>query len=296
MHLMIMKQMMKYSILLLLFFLFSCSDSKKKNIASILKEWEHKEILFPCNPIFSIQGKDTVAYPKGGEYKVFSYVDSMGCISCKLKLDEWQKFITDVDSLCPNTVQFLFYFNPKKRSEICRILQFDKFKYPVCIDEQDSINKLNHFSSETMFQTFLLDRENKVIAVGNPIHNSKVKELYLSVILGKESSNESDNQPQTTAKLSEAQLNLGEFPWKEKQRQDILITNTGDNPLAINEVVTSCGGTTVEYDKQPVLPGKSIPIKVYYQAGYPEHFNKTITVHCNAKNAPFMIKISGDAK
>ena len=209
--------MMKYSILLLLFFLFSCSDSKKKNIASILKEWEHKQILFPCNPIFSIQGKDTVAYPMGGEYKIFSYVDSMGCISCKLKLDEWQKFITDVDSLCPNTVQFLFYFNPKKRREICRILQFDKFKYPVCIDEKDSINKLNHFSSETMFQTFLLDKENKVIAVGNPIHNSKVKELYLSVILGKEYSNKSDNQPQTTATLSETQLNLENFHGKRNK-------------------------------------------------------------------------------
>ena len=75
MYLMIMKQMMKYSILLLLFFLFSCSDIKKENIASILKEWEHKEILFPNNSVFSIQGKDTVAYPMGGKYKVFSYVD-----------------------------------------------------------------------------------------------------------------------------------------------------------------------------------------------------------------------------
>lgn len=128
---------------------------------------EHREILFPNNPIFSIQGNDTVASPTGGKYKVFSYVDSIGCISCKLKLNEWQKYIADVDSLYPDVVRFLFYFHPKSRNEIRRVLLFDKFKYPVCIDEQDSINELNHFPSEAMFQTFFLDEQNKVIAMGN---------------------------------------------------------------------------------------------------------------------------------
>lgn len=289
--------MMKYSIMLLLFFLFSCGDSRKENIASILKEWEHREILFPNNPIFSIQGNDTVASPTGSKYKVFSYVDSIGCISCKLKLNEWQKYIADVDSLYPDVVRFLFYFHPKSRNEIRRVLLFDKFKYPVCIDEQDSINELNHFPSEAMFQTFLLDEQNKVIAMGNPINNSKVKELYMSIISGKEGySNGVNNRQLTTATLSETHLDFGEFPWNAKQQREIQITNTGENPLVINEMVTSCGCTVVEYDKQPVSPGKSIPIKVYYQAGHPEHFNKTITVYCNAKNAPFLVKLSGDAK
>ena len=34
------------------------------------------------------------------------------------------------------------------------------------------------------FQTFLLDRNNRVIAIGNPIYNPKVKELYLKIIKG----------------------------------------------------------------------------------------------------------------
>ena len=34
------------------------------------------------------------------------------------------------------------------------------------------------------FQTFLLDKDNKVLAMGNPILNPKIKELYLKIIRG----------------------------------------------------------------------------------------------------------------
>ena len=34
------------------------------------------------------------------------------------------------------------------------------------------------------FQTFLLNRNNKVLAIGNPIHNPKIRELYVKIIRG----------------------------------------------------------------------------------------------------------------
>lgn len=64
------------------------------------------------------------------------------------------------------------------------ILKRDHFTYPVCMDVNDSMNKLNHFPPDNMFQTFLLDKDNKVIAIGNPVYNSKVKELYMNIIQG----------------------------------------------------------------------------------------------------------------
>ncbi len=38
------------------------------------------------------------------------YVDSIGCISCKLKLAKWKQFIVDVDSLSEKNTSFSFYF------------------------------------------------------------------------------------------------------------------------------------------------------------------------------------------
>ena len=44
------------------------------------------------------------------------------------------------------------------------------------------MNNKNHFPTEIQLQTFLLDRENKVILMGNPIYNPEIKQLYLKVI------------------------------------------------------------------------------------------------------------------
>lgn len=79
----------KYFIaLILLFMLLSCKNHKRENISSILQHWEHREILFPTNNIFSIQGRDTVDYSIDADFKILTYVDSTGCTSCRLKLHD----------------------------------------------------------------------------------------------------------------------------------------------------------------------------------------------------------------
>ena len=75
-----------------------------------------------------------------------------------------------------------------------------------------------------------------------------------------------------------------------------MISNVGKLPLVINDVITSCGCTKVDYIKKPILPGDNIILKIKYKAEQPEHFNKTITVYCNAESAPFKLNISGNAK
>ena len=61
------------------------------------------------------------------------------------------------------------------------------FDEPVCIDEKDSLNLLNRFPQRMDFQTFLLNEDNQVVAVGNPVYNSKVRDLYLKILSRNES-------------------------------------------------------------------------------------------------------------
>jgi hypothetical protein len=75
--------------------------------------------------------------------------------------------VAEVDSLTDDSVPFLFYFHPKDMKELRYLTRRDKFTYPVCFDEQDELNRLNRFPSDMTFQTFLLDKENKVVAIGN---------------------------------------------------------------------------------------------------------------------------------
>lgn len=60
-------------------------------------------------------------------------------------------------------------------------------------------------------------------------------------------------------------------------------TNTGDEPLVITNVRSSCGCTVPSKPEAPIMPGKSDKIEVKYNMS-PGTISKTITVESNAKN------------
>lgn len=60
-------------------------------------------------------------------------------------------------------------------------------------------------------------------------------------------------------------------------------TNTGDEPLVITNVRSSCGCTVPSKPEAPIMPGKSDKIEVKYNMN-PGTISKTITVESNAKN------------
>lgn len=288
---------MKICVLVLVFFfLISCKESKRENISNLVTEWMGREIVYPDDMVFTLWGKDTVNMDRT-PYTIVTYADSVGCISCKLQLSNWQAFIVELKDKVPEKVNIHFVFHLKDSKEMVALLRRSKFDYPVSIDVDDSFNKLNHLSSIMTFQTFLLNEYNQVIAIGNPIHNPKVKELYLNIIQGKEiQADATNNTLQTSVSVDNVSVSLNHFNWQEEQKTSFVIKNAGNKPLIIQDVNTSCGCTTVSYSQEPVQPGKEIKLDITYKADHPEHFSKTITVYCNTESSPIRLTISGDAK
>ena len=73
-------------------------------------------------------------------------------------------------------------------------------------------------------------------------------------------------------------------------------TNTGDEPLIITNVQSTCGCTVPTKPTEPIMPGKSNKIEVKYNMN-PGPIRKTITVETNAKNYPngqVALKIKGE--
>ncbi|MDR3245680.1 MAG: DUF1573 domain-containing protein [Prevotellaceae bacterium] len=71
--------------------------------------------------------------------------------------------------------------------------------------------------------------------------------------------------------------------------------NTGKAPLVIQNVETSCGCTSPEYTKEPVLPGKSGFVKATFDpTGRPYTFDKNLTVISNAENNRVVLGIKGN--
>ena len=71
-------------------------------------------------------------------------------------------------------------------------------------------------------------------------------------------------------------------------------TNTGNQPVVIANVQASCGCTTPDWTKTPVLPGKTGTVKAVYNSnGRPGQFSKTVTVTSNATNGNVALAIKG---
>ncbi len=71
-------------------------------------------------------------------------------------------------------------------------------------------------------------------------------------------------------------------------------TNTGGAPVIIQGVKASCGCTTPDWTKDPVLPGKKGIVKATYNPqNRPGPFNKSITVTSNAENNTVILTIKG---
>lgn len=78
---------------------------------------------------------------------------------------------------------------------------------------------MNNFPSDMSFQTFLLDEDNKVVAIGNPVHNPKVKELYLKIIQeGKVEQGNKTEVINTKVAIDKTSISLGRFNWQKEQK------------------------------------------------------------------------------
>jgi hypothetical protein len=182
------RKIMNLILLLTIVFCFSCKQNKKRDgLKKIVREWISKEIQFsdriPCyrvekDTIISIIDRDL----SKAEYKILLYVDSTGCSECRLLLHKWLPLITEAGILYSNRLEFAFFFQPKNMEEIYYLFRLYDFNYPVYIDEKNEIFYLNNLPREEEYQCFLLDRNNRVLALGNPVHNPKIWELYKKII------------------------------------------------------------------------------------------------------------------
>ncbi|MBN2348435.1 MAG: DUF1573 domain-containing protein [Bacteroidales bacterium] len=74
---------------------------------------------------------------------------------------------------------------------------------------------------------------------------------------------------------------------------DFVFKNTGNEPLVLSNVRSSCGCTIPEWPKDPIKKNKQAAIKVKYDTRRLGPFTKSITVYSNASNSPVVLQIKG---
>lgn len=160
---------------------FINNSSKAKEIEEFIENFVGTSVVIPLDFVCRIIDS-TITY-RGcniADYKIITYVDSTGCTSCRLKLQEWDDIIQDYNSIAD--VDFLMIVESNNATEILQLLRNNLFNYPVAIDSAQYFKKHNKLSCNSSVHTFLVDNENKILVIGNPVINPKIQTLYRNII------------------------------------------------------------------------------------------------------------------
>ena len=100
-------------------------------------------------------------------------------------------------------------------------------------------------------------------------------------------------QAQAKMEFKSEVIDYGEIQKGSDGLRTFEFTNTGDAPLEITRVSSSCGCTVPKKPEQPVQPGETGQIQVKYDTSIVGPIRKTITVYSNAEVPAKSLKIKG---
>lgn len=127
------------------------------------------------------------------------------------------------------------------------------------------------FAYAVLFICFACNTSNK-----NPYENSLGIEPAVIA--------EMDTAHYTTIQWKDSVINFGTIKKGDSIQLRYSFTNTGKTPLFIFQTQATCGCTITNFNKKPIMPGKSGFITVLFKSGVQTgEINKNITVVANTK-------------
>ncbi len=164
--------------------LLSCGNKK---LQKQLEEFIQSEVVVPYDMRQLVEGRGLVATNNiAGSIQLVIWADSVACSSCRLNnIFEYDEIIHFREEAGEKYVP-IFLFSPShaKINDVTQTLDKIRFDYPIVIDERQAFPAANpHIPADSRFHTFLLDRNGKVILVGDPVNNPQLWELYKSTII-----------------------------------------------------------------------------------------------------------------
>ena len=164
-----------------MFILLGGCHSKDYKARKMIEKWYGRTVAFPTSPEAKILGRDTtvtITDLLDKEYSVLTFFDSTGCTECNMKLHDWHLRVKDIAGL-EDKVNFIFIVHAKNFEAVSAFAVKNKFDHLIFYDTGNALRKANpDLPVSPEFQSFLLDREQKVVLIGNPARNNPLWKLY----------------------------------------------------------------------------------------------------------------------
>lgn len=88
-------------------------------------------------------------------------------------------------------------------------------------------------------------------------------------------------------------VDCGQVVFRKPVTAEFVMKNEGHKPLVINNVLKSCGCTSVEYPKKSIAAGETFTVKAVYDSKQMGTFMKQICLYSNASDEPFIVMMRG---
>ncbi|MEN6457037.1 MAG: hypothetical protein ABFD10_22520 [Prolixibacteraceae bacterium] len=157
-------------------------SQEKKAIESLVQNCLGRKLLLPdslvvyspFNQYFMDSLEITRAY-----LKVYSYINA-SCPTCIEDISSWNE-ITPLFN--KNNVPVVLVCGSKDNFELIKYFHetgvINEFSFPLFFDINQQYLVKNNFMKESQhLQTVLVDGENNILLLGNPIHSMRIKKLY----------------------------------------------------------------------------------------------------------------------
>lgn len=170
-------------LLLLLLICAACREQKSSTqLERAYAALKGSHITFPDDMQLTCEGKDTViSHYCDADFKLVIYRDSLSCNQCYVEtFPDWEKLINEYDSCFNKKLDFVFILSPLSKNEEdlrLNILGME-FKHPIYFDRKGSFQRSNpQIPRMPMLQVFLLDKNNQVIMIGDPLANKDINQI-----------------------------------------------------------------------------------------------------------------------
>lgn len=265
----------------------------RSQVEAYINQWINRQVNLPTDiGMFTTNGDSLDAYFPRETFKIIRYVDKEGCTSCRLHLNSYPDLLSELSDSAQCNVGFVCIINPADRDEIRRILRRDNFaKLTMWIDDTDTLNTINQFPEIEALQTFLLDSNNRVLAIGDPATNPRVMRLFTQILTN--DTINSHRMPYTELQIAYEEINLGEVAATDSIRKSICIKNIGQYDFVLDKIVTSCDCTSASLSESTIRSGESAILQIKFSESEAiGNFYRTIEIFGNIKNE-LSIEITG---
>lgn len=251
----------------------------------VVSSWSNKKIYIPEDVTCIVKG-DTIEYkPFQKEFTVLRYIDSTGCTPCKLYLAEYESCVKRLSQESGKGVDFLCVVQPKEVGKLIRTLKSHDIRVPVILDDKNLISSCNKFERDDFYRTMLLDKDGRVLVIGNLMFNRRVRELYKQVILG-QTDFHCEEMSYTEVEVTPRDVDLGIINRMDTAIGSVVVRNVGTETLEITSVIPSCDCVHAILPVTEISPGDSVLMELkFYDPDISGDFYREIELNGNFKPA-----------